>query len=171
MLGSSRTSKWLLAIATLFAAAIGVAAHTPWGERDAHAYIRGGYVGVPGDGGVVAVSRTTWIPGVGVSRGVAVGGRYLTMDPAPDPPLFRPPAVVAGRPGVNHGSTARGIRVGAIYAGPSTGAYFRFGPYVRTLPAACTTIFWMGAAAYRCGASTYVYDMVDGAPVYYPVVY
>jgi hypothetical protein len=175
MTRGSRRKKALVVLAAFAGLGAVSAWPAPWGERVADAYIRGGVVAVGGRG-VVAVSRTTVVPGVGVSRAVVVGGRTafsvaLDPDAVPDAVVFRPPAVVAGRPGANLGYTATGINVTRITAGPSTGTVYRYGSYVSTLPAGCTTIFRQGVAAYRCGATTYQYDVVNGSIVYYPVVY
>jgi hypothetical protein len=158
----TRRALVLGSLVVVFAVAAGVVGRAPLvGERAAHALVRGRVVA---GGGARVVSRTTFVPGAGVSRTVAYGGTAGAR-------IYRPGALIASRPGVDVGWTARGITVGKVYVGASTGISYRYGSPTYALPGGCTAFFWEGSAAYQCSGATYVYDIVGSRYVYYPVLY
>jgi hypothetical protein len=154
--------------AALAAAMVVAAGAATWSEHSAHAWIRGG--GFRG-GGFRGASRTTWVPGVGVSRttvrGGFYGGGYYGRGYGYYA-LINPSALAIARPGAIAGITARSIG-GAFRYDPSTGFAYRFGPAVARLPGGCTATFWRGIGAFACAGTTYTYDVEDGVTKYIPV--
>jgi hypothetical protein len=154
-----RTMKGGLALALAGAGLVLAAGLTTLGARSAHAFIRGG--GAYG-GGMRVASRTTWAPGVGVSRTTVggagyYGGGYVYHDDAHRLPLDTRTML-----------TARSVS-GAFTYDRSTGFAYRYAQPTSALPSGCEARIWAGTAAWSCAGTTYTYDVVGGVRQYVPV--
>lgn len=130
---------------------------------DAALAFRGGYVR---GGGAAVRSRTTWVPGRGVSRSTTAVSRYHSYGYGVGGvrPGFYPGYAPGMAPRNVARRTARRTARRVAYR-TSYGTAYYYGAPVVVAPASCSSVYWEGMMVQSCGGAHYVVQN----SVYYPI--